>query len=252
MKYYKIVIDKEIKGVANSFNFFIENNGKLISSTDSLGQFTEYEGVLYRDYWMPPIPDNKRVFFNAIISEISREEYFAYLRAKEKNEQIINDNSEEEPELEPIVVPTEDIEEIDTMLEYVRSSKITEMSNTCHKIIETGIDLEIRNEMRHFSLTTQDQLNLMSLNAMAATQELIPYHADGEACIFYTAAEIQQIVAAATAYKIYHTTYYNALKNYINALETIEDIAAITYGVDIPEEYQTDVLKALLANENNN
>jgi hypothetical protein len=60
MKYYKIVIDKEIKGVVNSFNFFVENSGSLISSTDSLGQFVEYEGQLYRDYWMLPIPNNKR------------------------------------------------------------------------------------------------------------------------------------------------------------------------------------------------
>jgi len=35
------------------------------------------------------------------------------------------------------------------------------------------------------------------------------------------------------------------LKNYINSLGTIEDINAITYGVTIPEEYKTDVLKVL-------
>ena len=85
----------------------------------------------------------------------------------------------------------------------------------------------------------------MSLSIMAQTQSTVPYHADGEECIFYTAEEINQIVNAANAHKIYHTTYYNALKIYINALETIEDIAAIEYGVEIPEEYQTDVLKSL-------
>ena len=246
MKYYKITIDKSFIGVVCSGHFVVEDTetNKLFFANETNGQFINYEGKLYRDYWMTPVDTNK-IYLNANINEITYDEYNIYKEAINKN-QIIE---EEEEEIIPIIIPEE---ETDETIKFLQSSKIAEMSNTCHKIIEAGIDLEIRNEMRHFSLTTQDQLNLMSLNAMAATQELIPYHADGEACIFYTAEEIQQIVAAATAYKIYHTTYYNALKNYINALETIEDIAAITYGVDIPEEYQTDVLKALLANENNN
>ena len=80
---------------------------------------------------------------------------------------------------------------------------------------------------------------------MAQSQSMIPYHADGEEVIFYTAEEIQDIIDSANAYKIYNTTYFNALKSYINSLNTIEEIAAIDYGIDIPEEYQTDVLKAL-------
>jgi hypothetical protein len=133
------------------------------------------------------------------------------------------------------------------LLEYVREGKINEMSRACRETIEAGFDLDIRGETKHFSLTAQDQLNLMSLNLMAQTESLIPYHADGEACTFYTNEEINEIVESATAFKIYHTTYYNALKTYINALETIEDIAAIKYGTPIPEEYKSDVLKALEA-----
>lgn len=85
----------------------------------------------------------------------------------------------------------------------------------------------------------------MSLSIMAQTEELIPYHADGEECIFYTAEEINTIVSAANTHKIYHTTYYNALKRYVNSLNTIEDVLAVEYGIEIPEEYQTEVLKTL-------
>ena len=239
MKYYKIVIDKEIKGVVNSFNFFIENNKKLISSTDSLGQFVEYEGKLYRDYWMPPIPNNKRFFFNATINEISREEYFAYLKAKQENENIIiEDNEDDELEPEQPIPSEEEIEEPDAMTEYIRESKLNEMSRTCRQTIEAGFDIILSdNESHHFSLDTQDQLNLITLSALAETQDQIPYHADNEICKFYSAAEIKQIVAAATQFKMYHTTYYNALKGYINSLETIADIAAIQYGVELPEEF---------------
>jgi len=53
------------------------------------------------------------------------------------------------------------------------------------------------------------------------------------------------IIQAATELKVYNTTYYNALKTYINSLETIEEISAITYGTPIPDEYKTDVLKTL-------
>ena len=243
MKYYKIVIDKEIKGVVNSFNFFVENSGSLISSTDSLGQFVEYEGQLYRDYWMLPIPNNKRQFLNASITEISREDYFIYLRAKQANESIIIDDDEENTP-DPIIPPNTP-EEPDEMLEFIRSSKLNEMSHACRTTIESGIDLEIRGETKHFSLTTQDQLNLMSAQTMAQTQTLIPYHADGEETDFYTNEEINQIAEAAAAFKVQHTTYYNSLKTYINALETIEEISAITYGVEIPDEYKSDVLKVL-------
>ena len=130
-------------------------------------------------------------------------------------------------------------------LDFIRSSKIQEMSAACRSTIENGFDLELRGQQLHFSLDTQDQLNLMSLGVMAQTEELIPYHADGEECTFYTAKEINEIISAANEFKIYHTTYYNALKNYINALDNINDITAIYYGIEIPEEYKTEVLKSL-------
>jgi len=50
--------------------------------------------------------------------------------------------------------------------------------------------MALRGKIKHFSLTTQDQLNLMNLGTMARTQNLIPYHADGEECEFYTSEEI--------------------------------------------------------------
>ena len=73
----------------------------------------------------------------------------------------------------------------------------------------------------------------------------VPYHADGELCIFFSAQDMQTIIAAATNHKIYHTTYFNAAKNYINHLEDTETILAFNYGDTLPEEYQTDVLKSL-------
>lgn len=243
MKYYKIIVDNTFIGVVHSGQFVKEGetSKKLFYANEQTGQFVDYKGILYKDYWMPPVITDK-VYTMASIIEITEQEYNSIMDAIQNNEEII---VEDEEDNEPIVTPVED--EPDVTVEFMRESKLKEMSATCRHIIEAGFDLELRGEIHHFSLDTQDQLNLISLSAMAQTQSLIPYHADGEACIFYTNEEINEIVESATAFKIYHTTYYNALKGYINALETIEAIATIEYGTPIPEEYKSDVLKALEA-----
>ena len=239
MKYYKMITGTEFIGVINSNNFVAENpiNGWLLTSNEISGQFVSYKGQLYRDYWMQPII-TERNFIIINIIEITEEEYQTLVEAIDNNEPIIIEEPEDE-------TPTSVEDETDITVEYVRAAKITEMSATCRRTIEGGFDLDLRGETRHFSLTTQDQLNLMSISVMAQTQDLIPYHADGEESTFYTAEEINQVIAAATSFKNYNLSYYNALKAYINSLDTIEAIGAITYGTPIPDEYKSDVLRVL-------
>ena len=238
MKYYKLLTNEEFIGVATSNDFVSENpvTKWLLTSDEISGQFIQYNNQLYRDYWMKGINHSTRAFTNVQIMEISKADYDMLNNAILNNEPILADEGEE-PILSPVPVNYEEGLTID----FLRQSKVNEMSATCRGTIEAGFDFGAL----HFSLDTQDQLNLITLSALAETQELIPYHADGELCRFYTADEMKQIVAAATQFKMYHTTYYNALKNYINNLDTIEDIAAVTYGMELPEEYQSDVLKAI-------
>ena len=242
MKYYKIKVNNTLD-VITSNNFFIDNGTQLLASNEVLGQYVEYNGALYRDYWMAPTLNDKYQFRMIDIQQITQEEYFAFKQAQHSNE-AINSFIEEEVVKEPMVEPAAP----DEFIEYIRSGKLNEMSNACAHAIEEGFDLEIRGETKHFSLTIQDQLNLISLDRMAQNQSLIPYHADGEDVIFYTPEEINDIIDSANALKIYHTTYYNALKNYINALNTIEEISAIEYGIEIPEQYQTEVFKVIGGN----
>ena len=240
MKYYKI-LNNELIGVVSSKNFikYSPIANYFLRSDEQNGEYINLDGTLYRATWMAPIV-KQEPYISAIVVEISEEEYNIYANA------IINNETIEIPSQEPIPNTEEEINPIDVeSLEFIRSSKLTEMSYACRTAIEAGFDLELHNEIQHFSLTTQDQLNLMGLSAMAQTQSLIPYHADGEEATFYTSEEINQIVDAANALKIYHTTYFNALKAYINALETIEEIGAIEYGTPIPDEYKSDVLKIL-------
>ena len=242
MKYYKIIKDDEFIGVVSSEDFrkYNEGSGFLLRSNEIEGQYIRYENHLYRDAWMSETSTISISFIEAQVTEITLEEYNIIISLKDNPEEIGTLLIPAEEPQEEIVEENEDI-----TLDYVKTNKIKQLSAQCHSIIENGFDLELRGEMHHFSLDTQDQLNLISLSAMTQTQSLIPYHADGEACIFYTNEEINQIVETATSFKIYHTTYYNALKNYVNALQSVEEIGIIEYGAEIPEEYQSDVLKAL-------
>lgn len=44
----------------------------------------------------------------------------------------------------------------------------------------------------------------------------------------------------------YHTTYCNALNMWIVGCESAEEVQQIFYGADVPEQYQSEVLKAYL------
>lgn len=242
MKYYKLIKDNTIVGAVTSNNFVRYSliSHSYIRTDETNGEYISYKGQTYRSTWMRPIVQQKD-YIEVMVLEITEDEYNTLIAAIETNDTVIEYEYEEQEPINNIQIDNIEV----TSVEFVKNSKINELSLTCRRTIEAGFDLELRGELHHFSLDTQDQLNLISLSAMAQTQELIPYHADGEECMFYTAAEINSIVAAATSFKIYHTTYYNALKNYVNALETIEEVSAITYGTPIPEEYQSDVLKTL-------
>ena len=132
---------------------------------------------------------------------------------------------------------------------YRKNYTIFKMSAACNAAIISGIDVALNNgNTYHYSLTIEDQINLMNLQSMIVSgAEAVPYHADGEECRFYDAADFTLIVQAATAWKLYHESYFNSLRGYIQSLETDEEFDTITYGMEIPEEYQTDVLKQLIA-----
>ena len=241
MKYYKLIDNNHVIGVisSNDFIYYSPIVDCFLRGSEENGEYISFQNKLYRTTWMKPIKVMQT--YNLVNTlEITFEEYEIYMEAIYNNEEI----EEDEPEEEIDIIPEPDPIYQDT-LEFIRNSKLKEMSVACRHNIEAGIDLEIHGEIRHFSLTTQDQLNLINLSALSSAQELVPYHADGEECNFYTNEEINQIIDAATKLKIYQTTYYNSLKTYINSLETIEEVAAVEYGIPIPEEYKSEALKIL-------
>lgn len=150
---------------------------------------------------------------------------------------------------EEITWPKEDDAEwADVTLEWAQETMIERMSSACNTAIVSGVDVTLTDgNTYHFSLALEDQLNLLSLQGMLATgAEAVPYHADGEECRYYSAADFSLIAEAATFWKLYQESYFNSLRGYIRCMTTITEIRAVTYGMDIPETYQTDVLKQLM------
>lgn len=192
---------------------------------------------------MVPVTTDKFAYEIVDIIRIDKDEYDILYEAVENGDEIEVEQEQVIPEEPPIIDPNEE-----TTIDYVKSSKIATLSNTCNAVITHGIDVQLSDgNTYHFSLTTQDQLNLITLSTLiAAGQTEIPYHADGELCRYYSVEDITIITETATAHKTYHVTYFNSLKAWVNAMDSINDIAAVQYGATIPEEYQSDILKEML------
>ena len=134
------------------------------------------------------------------------------------------------------------------LLTAAQARKRSEVSAACEETIYSGVDVALHDgATEHFSLTEHDQINLFGKQAqLAAGASQLEYHADGQPCRYYSAADMQSIITAAMWHVSYHTTYCNALNMWIEGCETAEDVQEIFYGADVPEEYQSEVLKAYL------
>lgn len=153
---------------------------------------------------------------------------------------LSNDGSiYQEPEPSEPYVPT---------LAELQAAKKAEVSAACEQIIYAGITVQLPDGLEHFSLTEKDQINLFGKQAqLAAGADRLEYHQDGHPCRYYSAAEMQQIITVAMEHVSYHTTYCNSLNMWIASAETSEALEAIYYGANVPEEYQSVVLKDYLS-----
>lgn len=133
-------------------------------------------------------------------------------------------------------------------IEEWKSEKKQEISESCEKIIYDGISVTLADgSTEHFSLTEHDQLNLFGKQAqLAAGADQLEYHSDGHPCRYYSAVDMQAIINAAMWHVSYHTTYCNAINMWIAGCRSTEEVQAIFYGADVPDTYQSEVLKAYI------
>ena len=247
MEFYKLINGQSIVGVATSLDLrkFQSKHNIMLSCGVNEAQYIQCLDVLYHTDWMLPAP-NGIACIVCTVTEIDCDEYDTLKHALDSGEPV-EEPQERYDDPQPQEEYRDPIEEI--TVDFVRSAKVNEMSISCGKMIENGFDLQLLDgENCHFSLTTQDQLNFITLSVMIASgKDKIPYHADGKLCRYFSAADMQRILDKATEHKAFHTTYFNSLKKYINSLDDIETIKSIEYGVEVPESYMSEVLKDMYA-----
>ena len=136
----------------------------------------------------------------------------------------------------------------DRALDEIRADKLSELSASCNDAITAGMDVETTQGTEHFSLQETDQINLTTaLSAVQSGAAGYPYHADGQLCRLFTAAEIQAIAAASVRHKLYHTTLCNHLLTWARRAETKEELSGITYSaIGLPDDLAAN-MEAVLA-----
>lgn len=160
---------------------------------------------------------------------------------------IVRDNF---PKIDIIINEDGEIESIipsSPTLEEVLDKKISELDIDCQKTIFYGLDITLSGgETEHFTLTERDQLNLSGIALkLLMGAETVAWHEDDETvpCRFYSRDDALLIIGTLTDFKSKNITYFRDLRIYVNSLETIDEVNAIYYGYDIPDEYKSDVLK---------
>lgn len=132
-------------------------------------------------------------------------------------------------------------------VETAKEAKLAELSAACNAAIVAGCDVALSDGSKgHIALTNEDQINLTNAAAtVAAGAAEYPYHLDGQLCAMYNAADIQIMGQAATAHKLYHTTYYNHLAAWVRRCETEVAVVAVTYGAELPEDLAANMATIL-------
>lgn len=132
-------------------------------------------------------------------------------------------------------------------LSVLVEAKTAELSAACREAIVSGVDVSLSDgSAGHFSLEETDQINLTTaFNAVQQGATGYPYHADGQLCRVYPADDIIAISNAATAHKLYHTTYCNHMMAWARRAETVEELEGIVYGAELPEDLAANMNEIL-------
>ena len=133
-------------------------------------------------------------------------------------------------------------------IENVRERKISEMNTVQQSMIANGFDIVIDGKVKHFTLTDHDQTSMLGLMGQVQMGiEQIPWHTSDhdEHCEYFTNEQMKSIIEKAIGFLTYHITYFRDLRIYINNLSSKEEVEAVEYGIQIPNEYKSDVLKDL-------
>ena len=142
-----------------------------------------------------------------------------------------------------------DVVETSEPIDKIISQKKTELSAECERTIVAGGDVGDA----HYSLTIEDQANILALTPLAQAGNSVFYHSDSNMCCEYSSDEFLAVVNAATVFKTLQTTYCNLLMRQVEAMTDAEEVRAVKYGVteltgEFAERYE--MIKTTLIGDN--
>lgn len=221
---YKIVLNNKIIDVVKHPKFikFLSNGFIALTDKNSSNGIVGSDGnTLYSFYYIAGRTEPIVSIFEIDENEFSRLEYLL--------------NSET-----PVYAD-------EATLTKAKLAKLAVLSEVCKNKITDGFTLSFPTGNQNFKLTVEDQLNLMQIeNQLACGETCFVYHATDKPCQVYSAKEMLKITKAFRKHVLYHTTYYNVAKQYINSLSDIDKINRFEYGMDISFVTDNILLKQIL------
>lgn len=138
----------------------------------------------------------------------------------------------------------------ESALAKAKRDTIKRLSSACKAKITAGFSVRLSDGKTYsFKLTTEDQLNLMSIeNQLNAGAKTFIYHSTNEPCKEFSKEDMIKILDYFKRCTLYHTTYFNVAKQYINSLISIEKVYKFTYGTDVSEIVDNITIKQILKN----
>ena len=235
---YKAVKDDKIVDAYDQLYFVkYDKKAKMFlrcSEEDNPQGIIQRNGIkIYHVKDWEDIPKEAGNYETIVLEEITNKSAYDGIITALNQEQEVSNNAE-------------DARENVMDLEFIRSGKIKEMSNECDQIITRGLDLELNAVKGHFSFTEQNQMyiNLLAVRANNG-DTLLPYHADDEVDTIFSKEDIVKLKEAMDYHVMHHRVYLNSLQIYINSTKDIDELNNVTYGVNIPEEFRSEVLNQL-------
>ena len=223
---YKIIQDNKVIDVVKTPNFLRFLPSGHIAFTDK----TSAQGITGSD--------NKTVYcFSAIyshkypevtIAEISSEDEFKRLQNLLNSSQVISAD--------------------ESALAKAKQDKIQCLSTYCKNKIITGLAIKLSDGNTYkFKFTLEDQLNLMLIESqLSGGASSVIYHATEQPCKSYSREDMLRVINAFKQLNLYHTTYFNIAKQYINSLTDIDIVDSFVYGTDVSNATDDILLKQIL------
>ena len=181
----------------------------------------------------------------------SNNEFYSFERAADPSIKVVSIEkvtAEEFSRLRDLLNSKAEIIDDKASLAERRNTAINNLSKICQTEIVNGFKIILADGVTyHFKLTAEDQLNLLSIeNQLNTGASSILYHATDMPCKLFYREDMLKVIAAFRKHVLYHTTYFNVAKQYINTLTDTKKIETFTYGTDLSFATDDETVKQIL------